>query len=83
MKLVILAVRDRAADAFANPFYAPTIGAAVRGFSDEMNKSDSRLRLHPEDYDLFELGTFDDNSGVFNCHAPRQVAVGKDLVTKE
>lgn len=77
----IVALRDRAADVFSVPQFVPSIGAAVRSFGDAINsKSEEALCKHPEDFDLFELGSFDDNEGTFNVHVPRQVAVGKDMV---
>lgn len=82
MKLVILAVHDRAVDAFMTPMFMQSIGQAVRSFTDEVNRpaEDNILYKHPEDYDLFELGTFDSNTGKFDMREdPRQVAIGKDL----
>lgn len=84
MKLVILSVRDRKADCFGRPFYAPTVASAVRGFADELNRADGELNKHPEDYDLFELGEFHDSNGKFCLlESPAQVAVGDQLVKKE
>lgn len=84
MRLKVVAVRDRAADAYMRPFFVPTIGMAVRSFQDEVNRSgaDNPMWSHPEDYDLYELGDFDEDSGRFLCHEPqpRMVAVGKDCV---
>lgn len=83
MKMVILAVRDSAMDAFMNPFAAPAVGLASRSFSDEVNKSDSPMYGHPEDYDLFELGEFDQQSGrLTSLEAPRQVVRGRDVIRK-
>lgn len=76
----IFSVRDRAIDAFMQPFFAPATGAATRSFVDEVNRADSPMNQHPEDYDLYLLGTFDDSTGEFSTHAPRMVAIGKDSV---
>lgn len=85
MKYVVLAVRDRAADVFGQPHFAVHVGSSIRGFGDEINRAapDNAFNKHPEDFDLYELGTFDDATGVFECHTPRQVAVGKDLVRRD
>lgn len=84
MKRIVCAVRDRAVDTFGNPFFVPALGAAIRSFADEINSgsAQSALSKHPEDYDLFELGTFDDSTGLFETGTPKQVAIGKDMVTK-
>lgn len=83
MKMVILAVRDSAMDAFMNPFAAPAVGLAARSFSDEVNKPDSPMNGHPEDYDLFELGEFDQQSGrLTSLESPRQIVRGRDVFRK-
>ena len=84
MIFIVCAVRDRAVDAFGRPIFVATNGAAIRSFSDEVNRSgaDSPMHQHPEDYDLYQLGTFDDGSGKFEClEQPRMLAVGKDCFT--
>lgn len=86
MKLIICSVRDRAADVFGQPFYVPALGQAVRSFSDEINRADQKNDLfkHPEDFDLYELGSWEDATASFDLlESPRQVAIGKDLARKE
>lgn len=83
MKMCVCAVRDRATDCFARPMFVQALGQAVRSFSDEINRveQDNMLHKHPEDFDLFELGTFDDSDASFELlEKPRQVAIGKDVV---
>lgn len=80
MKYVVYAIKDRATDSFSNPQFTSHIGAAVRGFSDAINNKESPVAKHPEDFDLYELGGYDDRTGLFETGVPRQVAVGKDLV---
>lgn len=84
MRYKVLSVRDRATDVFSQPFFAASVGAAVRGFSDEVNRAadNNQLYKHPEDFDLYLLGEFDDATGSFECGPPKQVAVGKDQTTK-
>lgn len=82
MKLQIVAVRDRTADVFAQPVFVANLGGAIRSFGDEINRREpgNALAQHPEDYDLYHLGEYDDSDGSFVTDKPRQVAVGKDLV---
>lgn len=85
MKMFIMAVRDRAADVFGTPMFRLNVGGAVRAFSDEINRpgDDNVMSKHPEDFDLYELGIYDDADASFKMLAsPRQVCVGKDVVTK-
>lgn len=83
-KVMVVAIRDRALDSFSRPFFVPTIGAAIRSFADEVNRADKEnpLYAHPEDFDLYKLGEFDEQSGSFTNEArPGQIAIGKDLHT--
>jgi len=78
----VLAIRDRAANVFGQPIFVTATGAGIRSFSDAINGGDQTLTKHPEDFDLWELGVYTDNDGVFTQDKPFQVAVGKDLVVK-
>lgn len=80
----IMAVRDRAADVFGVPHFQVSLGAAIRSFGDEINREaeNNAFYRHPEDFDLYELGTFDDQDGSFVTQVPKQVAIGKDLVLR-
>lgn len=78
--LQICAIRDRAIDAFGQPIFVTHTGAAVRSFADEINNQQSELAKHPEDYDLYHLGTYDAETGAIESHKPRQLAIGKDQV---
>lgn len=81
MKYIVVSVRDRAADAYGRPFFVAALGQAIRSFTDEVNKKgpDNTIGSHPEDFDLYHLGTFDDATGTFECGTPRQIAIGKDV----
>lgn len=75
---IICAVRDSAMDAFQRPIAVPTVGMAVRSFADACVQEPS-MKAHLGDYALFELGTFDEQTGKFdNLTAPRQLARGID-----
>ena len=59
----IFAIRDSKAEAFHQPFYAQTKGAAIRAISDYANEPNSPLGKHPEDYMLFHIGAYHEGSG--------------------
>jgi len=84
MKYAVCAVKDRAVDAYNRPIYVPTIGVAIRSFTDEVNRKDSELANHPEDYDLYEIGTWDDQTCIYtSIEAPRVIARAQDIAIKE
>lgn len=80
MKYYIVSVKDTAIDTFEAPFFVRSNGEAIRGFSDAVSDAQSPISKHPSDYLLFGLGSFDSDSGVFDTHAPQQIARGADFV---
>lgn len=79
---VVCAVKDRAADAFGRPFFAQTQGVAIRSFMDEVSRAaeDNQLYQHPDDFDLFELGTYDDSIGMITMlPEPKLLMLGKQV----
>lgn len=84
MKYKIVTIRDRVSDLFGQPSFVNNIGGAIRSFGDEVKRPSSEQRPnpifdHPDDFDLYLLGEYDDELGVFvNEERPRQIAVGKD-----
>lgn len=81
MKQIIISVKDTAAQAFTRPVFVPAVPVALRSFRDEVNRSDSKddLAMHPEDFELYEIGSFDDSTGVIEVIEPRIIARAKDL----
>lgn len=82
MRWIVVSVRDSAVDAFNRPAFVPALGAATRSFQDEVNRehADNVMYHHPEDYELFELGVFDDSIGSFSMlDRPRSVARAVDF----
>lgn len=79
----VFGVRDAKALAFLQPFFSVSVGAAVRAFSDAVNEDvKSPLGKHPEDYVLYELASFDDNTGEFVCTNPiKMLGCGSDFKT--
>lgn len=83
MKLIAVSVFDLATETYGRPFFVPHVGAAIRSFMDEVNRDDSELGKHPSDYDLFEVGAFDDNTGTFTVPPqPSRLARGAELSQK-
>jgi hypothetical protein len=80
MLKVVVAVKDRAADCFGQPFFVGTDNIAIRSFMDEVNRKDDANQLfnHADDFDLFGLGTYDDNTGIITMYdAPKLIMLGK------
>lgn len=83
MKLQIVCVRDRVADVYGQPAFVVSLGSAIRGFGDECRRPHSVERpnafnQHPDDFELFHVGSFDDETCVFETHIPKAIALGSD-----
>lgn len=78
----VFGVRDGKAVAFLQPFFSSANGSAIRAFSDAVNDGKSPISTHPEDYVLYELGSFDDNSGELIPLSPiKLLGAGMDFAT--
>lgn len=79
---LVFAVRDSAMDAFMQPFFVPSTGVAVRSFSDEVNRADSPMNTHPDDYSLYQIGEYEESTGRLNSLPdPIMLSRGKDVIT--
>lgn len=74
MKLGIYSVFDVKTQAYMQPFYSLTPGAAIRSFSDALLEPTSMLCKHPEDFHLYQIGEFDDATSAIVSHPP--IALG-------
>jgi len=56
-------VRDAKSEIFHPPFFQKTHGEAERTFHKLCNDEKSSMFIYPEDYDLYYVGEYDDNTG--------------------
>jgi len=68
----VVSVKDLAAQAFGRPVFVPTSGVAIRSFRDEVNREaqDNDIFRHPADYEMYQLGVFDDSTGLIEVISP-------------
>lgn len=67
MELKVFAVKDLKAETFNTPMFLRTKGEAIRGFADQVqNVKDSAISKFPEDFYLYELGSYNTDKGIFN-----------------
>lgn len=64
MILNVFAVQDMKAGAFHPPFVADNKDVACRLLSDMVAREGHPYNLHPEDYMVYWIGSFDQTSGV-------------------
>lgn len=75
----IVAVYDQAIEAFGRPIFVRSLGEAERSFRDEINNADSPMYKHPEDYSLYSLGTFNEDTGTIDgLEKPQRILTGNN-----
>lgn len=77
----IYALRDTKVAAFLAPFTAPNNEVAKRLVIDAMDNPESVISKHPEDFNLFCLGHFDEQTGEIT--GEKHVNLGFAPTTKE
>lgn len=82
MKLKVFSVFDSKIKLYGQPFYALSEKQVIFGFTESVNSSDpkSDVARWPEDYTLFELGEYEEETGTFNLlSAPCSIVNGISL----
>lgn len=83
MLLQILAVKDNKANTFKNFFPARRIEEAVRSFSDVCNDKQSDMFKFAEDFALYHMGVFDDETGeIAPTYPPRLITLAQVCSTE-
>lgn len=79
----IFAVRDTCVGAFLMPMFFPNRAGCVRALGDAVNKpsEESQFFQHPEHFQLYEIGEYDDDVGMITpLAAPEFVVDCQSLV---
>ncbi len=80
-ELKVFAIFDLKAACYTPPMVFPHSSMAIRSFGDIVSQKDTPVGLHPEDYALHELGTFDNCSGLFVAlNVPHPISNALDFV---
>lgn len=81
MRVFVIAIKDRALDAFMRPMFVPARALAVRSFTDELNRKDTPMNSHPDDYDMYQIAEFIEETGEFILpDNPELIVRGKDVL---
>lgn len=76
MKKYMYSVLDVVSGIFAAPFVQHGVKQAIRSFEDAAQRADTAIGAHPEDHHLYEVGEFDDLTGVVTGKLPELVHKG-------
>lgn len=59
----IYSIYDNKTCVFNTPFFSMNNAAAIRTFSDAANDTQTNINKHPEDFALFHIGHYDEETG--------------------
>ena len=68
----VYSIKDSKSNTYANPFYSINHQTAMRSFNQAANDSNTTISQYPEDFSLYHLGTFNDESGEIKSEATPQ-----------
>ncbi len=84
MILKLIAVYDMKASFYASPLAMRSQGEAIRSFSQVVNDETTPMGKNPEDYSLFQIGEYDDSSGIINANAtPKLIISALELINQD
>lgn len=80
MILKVFSVFDAKLNVFNTPFFSRATGDASRSFSDLVRDARTSVGQHPEDFFLYEIGEFSDETGALIPSAPVQIAAATAFI---
>jgi len=82
MKLFLVAIYDSASGVYDAPNQVRSEREAARRFIDMCENSDTPFAKHPEDFTVFRIGIYDDNTGLIEPCAPEKIINGVEALAE-
>lgn len=85
MTQFIVAIFDKVTGAYHQPFFCVNAFDAIRKFAAVVQDNSTTLSKFPNDYDLYQLGTYDPQTGLLTQtpDQPGRLATGLDALRYE
>lgn len=84
MQLKIYSIRDSKGEHFKPPFYKHTHGEAERDFTTLCRDEKSTVSQYPDDFDLYYLGIYDDQTGkIASLDTPQHIVKAIQVISKK
>jgi len=78
----IFTIRDNKAEFFHPPFFQRTYGEAERNFRQLAHDGKSTISQNPEDFDLYHVGEYDDQTGKIDPIPPKHIIKAVNTIGK-
>ena len=80
----IYTIHDSKADAYLPPFFLHADGMATRSFQDCIHDPEHNFGKHPQDYTLFNIGSFNDKTSELEYYSPiKNLGNGVEFKTEQ
>lgn len=76
----LFSVFDQAARRFLDPFTAPTVDFALRGFKEACHTEGHQFQKHPTDYVLYHVATFNMEDASWEVFDARKIGMASSFV---
>nr|QJB20573.1 MAG: nonstructural protein [Microvirus sp.] len=76
MKHVIFTILDTKVNSYSPPFYARSIGEGIRTITSTLKNPEIQLSQYPDDFKLFHIGTFCDETAIIELYPTGSELVG-------
>ena len=76
----VFSIYDDKASVYLPPFVAKTVGEADRLFDSVIKDSDSTIASYPADHSLYQIGSYNDDSGLIESVVPQFISKGDSHV---
>jgi len=86
MEMLMFVIRDNKASSFSpRPFFEKNRVDAIRGLTAAVNYHDGQIKDFPSDFDMYQLGSFDPQTGKVKLSEQPEFIIGASscVVTKE
>lgn len=81
-KLLAFACRDAKLNTYMNPLFFQHAGQAMRAWTEVCNDPQTMPAKYPEDFALYQIGTFDAEKGEFTTQTASLLATAADVKQK-
>ena len=82
MKTKLYCVHDWKSGLFSKPVHDHDDNIAIRNFVSAVSAAEGALAEYPEDFGLYRVGEFDDETGMFEPESPYSLMSGLEAVRK-
>lgn len=83
MKHKAFSAHDSKIGVYHPPFFMQHTGQALRAWDELCNDPKTQFNRHPSDFQLYEVGTFDDETGRLDAHtAPQHLSNAADVIKR-